>query len=111
LFNLISSTRGPVSGAAELLLEDLPFECVQQVGATGGDRTADALLWQRKLSFTVNLECAKRHLIATGGWTMAQVRAQTAEETAAIILWIVCGEFYEYRRNPARGGNAFRLSM
>lgn len=96
--------------SSELLLEELPEDCIRECSASG-DVTAAVEHWCKALPFGVEPEAARRYLASTGGWDPGELEAADPDTLAQRVLWIACCDFGEYLEDPdgACGTNVFIL--
>lgn len=92
----------------ELLISDLPRECIMDCSGPG---SADAAVdhWVSSLNFAVPRADALRGLREYGAWPADELAAMSDRKLAEITLWLACGNFREYiTKAEAAGIDPFR---
>ena len=79
----------------QLLIEDLPRECIADCSGPGRKDEAVSY-WRQRLELTVDREQAVRCLRGYGAWGPEELANCTDAELAEKILWLACGDFAEW---------------
>ena len=89
---------------SELMIEELPRECVEDCSAGGRDADPYVTEWRERLGFTVDRTNAIEAVAQYGAWTREELAAKSGTELAEIVLWLACGDFSEYISEAERAG-------
>ena len=79
----------------ELLIEELPRECIDACSASGAVDGAVAY-WREALGFTVNRANAIEAIAQYGAWERDDLASRDDVDLAEIVLWLAAGDFSEY---------------
>ncbi len=80
----------------EILITDIPRECVADCTVGGVDAFPVASEWVDKLSFEVDRKRALYCLDQYGAWEKEELEAESDRGLAIKILWLACGDFSEW---------------
>ena len=81
---------------SELLITDIPRECIEDCTVPGQSADASVAYWRAHLGFTVDRARAIDCLAGYGAWERDDLDSRTDDDLAEIVLWIACGDFAEH---------------
>lgn len=95
----------------ELLIEDIPQECIEDCTWPGCDAAPACQHWREVLGLTVDRENAIRCLEGYGAWEREELEASKDEDLAEKVLWLACGAFSEWdgTEDSSSGSDIFVL--
>jgi len=86
----------PIHVDRELMIEQIPTECIEDCSRGGVDAAPAVQHWRQTLGFTVDRERAIECLTGYGAWARVDLEATSDEDLADKILWLACGSFQEW---------------
>lgn len=91
----------------ELLIEDLPVDCIVDCSQPGQDVEPECDYWRKELDFTVNRNRAIDYIVSSGAHEREELDEWEDDRLANWILWQACCDFREFQRSAEQGHGDF----